>query len=107
MEQYCFERFFAHVLIARKDHPDNPEENNVIARDQHIRGIEIFQVLGLLRPAQCLKRPQGRRKPGVQGIGILGKMRAAAFGADFRTGLFHHGLPAGVTVVSGNPVSPP
>ena len=48
------------LLITGEYHADNPEEDDIITGYQHVRRIEIFQLFGLLRPAQGRKRPQGR-----------------------------------------------
>ena len=50
MKQYRMERFFPHLLVARENHADNPEENNIISRHQHIRRIKIVQFFRFLRP---------------------------------------------------------
>ena len=58
MEQNCLKRSFSHLLIAGEDHPDNPEEDNIIAGYQYICRVKIFQILCLLRPAKCGERPE-------------------------------------------------
>ncbi len=100
-------RLLSHLLIPGEDHPDYPEENNVIARHQHIRRIEIFQILRHFRPAQRGERPQRGREPRIQRIRILGKMRAPAPWAFCRRLPGNYHLTALVTVISRNPVSPP
>ncbi len=42
VEQHCVERLLAHVLETGEDHPDDPEKDDVVARHQHVRGIEIL-----------------------------------------------------------------
>ena len=71
MDQDGVERALAGLLISGEYHTDNPEEDDIVAGYQHIRRIEIFQLFGLLRPAQGRKRPQGRGEPGIQGVLIL------------------------------------
>ena len=107
MEQNCLERTLAHLLVAGENHPDNPEENNIIAGDQNIGRIEILQIFGLVRPAQCLERPECRGKPGIQCVRILMKLRAAALRADVRCLSRDDCLAAVITVPGGNSVSPP
>ena len=58
------------LLAGGEDHPGHPEEDDVIAGDQHVGGIEVVQVLGLLRPAQGGEGPQGGGEPGVQHVGV-------------------------------------
>ena len=107
MEKHCLEGLVPHLLVAREDHADDPEEDNIVARDKDVRGIEILQVLCHLRPAECLKRPQCRREPGIQGIGILRQVRAAALRADGRSLCLDNGLAAVVAVPCGDSVAPP
>ena len=57
VNQNSVERSLSGMLTAGEDHSGNPEENNVIAGNQHIGGIEVIQILCLFRPTECLKRP--------------------------------------------------
>ena len=107
VEKNALKRSLSHLLVTREDHSDDPEENDVIAGDQDVGGIEIFEVFCLLGPAQCTERPQGAGEPGVQCVGILGKMRAAALRADGRLFFGDDDLAALIAVISGNSVAPP
>ena len=107
MEQYGLEGLLSHLLISGEDHTDNPEEDDIITGYQDIGRIKILQILGLLRPSQGLKRPQCRGEPGIQGIGILCKVGAAALGTYLRHLLGYDYFTAVIAVISGNPVSPP
>ena len=78
MNQHGVERGLAHMLATGEDHTGNPEEDNVIAGNQHIGGIELLQILGIFRPAQGLKRPQSGTEPGIQNIGITLNIGTAA-----------------------------
>ena len=71
MEQYGLERLLSHLLVSGEDHTDHPEEDDIITGYQDIGRIEILQILGLLRPAQGLKRPQCGGEPGIEGVLIL------------------------------------
>ena len=85
----------AHVLDAREDHPGHPEEDDVIAGDQGVGGVEVLQVLAVcVRPAQGGEGPQGGGEPGVQGVGVLVQMGAAALGAGVGRLFGHDGLAA-------------
>ena len=66
------------MLAAGENHSGDPEENNVIAGDQNISGIETLQIFGVIRPAQGFKGPQSRREPGIQHIRIPLNIGAAA-----------------------------
>ena len=66
------------MLAAGENHSGNPEENNVIPGDQHIRGVELLQILRSFRPAQGLKGPQGGAEPGIQHVRIPLDVGAAA-----------------------------
>ena len=107
VEQYSFEGFFAHLLISGENHTDNPEENDIVTGYKHVSRIEIFQLLCLFRPAKSGEGPQRGRKPGIQRIGILCKMCAAALRTNSRLGARYHGFAAGIAVISRNSVSPP
>ena len=107
MEKHCGKRLPSHLLIARENHADDPEENDIISGNQHIRRIKIIQVLGFIRPAQRGKRPESGGKPGIKRIRILGQMRTSAFRADIGHFLCHHDFPAFITVIGRYPVSPP
>ena len=107
MEQYGLERLLSHLLVSGEDHTDNPEEDDIITGYQDIGRIEILQILGLLRPAQGLKRPQCGGEPGIQRIGILCKVGAAALGTYLRHLLGYDYFTAVIAVICGNPVSPP
>ena len=65
-------------MAAEHDHPRHPEEENVEAGDQQLRGIESRQIGGDLRPSKDGKRQQPRREPGVEHVGFLRDLRAAA-----------------------------
>ena len=72
------------LLAGGEDHPGHPEEYDVVAGDQHVGGIEVVQVGGLLRPAQGGEGPQGGGEPGVQHVRVPGEVGAAAVLADLR-----------------------
>ena len=107
VNQHGVEGRLAHLLDAGEDHPRYPEEDNVIAGHQHTGGIEVFQILGFMRPAQRGEGPQSGREPGIQHVLVLMEMGAAALGALFRRILADHGLAAFVAVIGGNPMAPP
>ena len=50
-------RDFLHELDPLHRHPRVPEEQDIKAGDQQVIRIMAFQILGLLRPAQCAERP--------------------------------------------------
>src|SRR5699024_11283114 len=49
-------------------HAGDPEEQNVVAGNQHGGWVELLQVRGVLRPAHRRERPQGGAEPGVQHV---------------------------------------
>ena len=106
VDQYGVEGGLAGVLQAGEDHAAHPEGDDVVAGDQGVGGIEVIQVLGLVRPAQGAEGPQGAGEPGVQGVLILAQ-RAAALGAGGHGLVAHMHLAAGIAVVGGNPMAPP
>ena len=66
------------LLQGGEDHADHPEEDDVVACHQHVRGIEILQFRRLFRPAKGREGPEGGAEPGVQSILVLADLRAAA-----------------------------
>ncbi|CKO96096.1 Uncharacterised protein [Mycobacterium tuberculosis] len=56
---------------AEHHHSGHPKEQDVIAGNQNACRIELFQLRRLVRPTQRGKRPQRRRKPGIQHVRIL------------------------------------
>ena len=98
---------FAGELQPRHDHARHPEEEDVVA-GFHDRGrVEVLQVGGLFGPAQGGERPQAGGEPGVEHIGVLLQIGAAAVGA-VRGVLAGDGLLAAVGAVPDrDAVSPP
>ena len=102
------ERNLTGLLQSGEHHTHYPERDDIITRYQDIRRIEILQFRCLLRPSQCGKRPQSGTEPGVQSIRILGEMGMSAFRADRRSAAsLYDQLPALVTGISRDPMSPP
>ena len=52
MDQHVMEGALACLLITGENHADDPEENDVIPRDQDIRRIEVVELGRLFRPAE-------------------------------------------------------
>ena len=101
------ERLLTHLFVPGEDHPDYPEENNIIPGHQHIVGIEVIEILRLLGPSQGRKGPQCRGKPGIQRIRILRHMGAAALRALAGILSGYHDLAALIAIVGRDPVPPP
>jgi len=47
-----------HELQSHHDHPGDPEENDVEACYQHTGGVELFQTVGIFRPAESGEGPE-------------------------------------------------
>ena len=107
VNEYLFKRYLSGLLNSGENHTNNPEEDNVIARNQDIGRIEITIILGIFRPAECLKGPEGTGEPGIQGILILRKMLSSAMRTSFRHLLTDYHFAASIAVVGRNTVSPP
>src|SRR5450756_3105535 len=56
---------------AEHHHPGDPEEQDVVAGDEHARRVEGAQVGGIVRPAERGERPQAGGEPGVEDVGVL------------------------------------
>jgi hypothetical protein len=63
--------FVAHKMHGHHDHARHPEENDVEAGDQHIGGMEGFQLGGVFWPAQRGEGPQAGGEPCVEHVVIL------------------------------------
>ena len=107
VDQHRPEGSFAHLLHAAGNHAADPEGDDVIARHQHIGGIEVLQILGVVRPAQGGEGPQSRGEPGIQHVLVLVDVLAAALAALGGILTAHHHFTAFVAVPHGDPVAPP
>ena len=105
------ERHAAHEVQPHHHHPGDPEEDDIETGDQHIGGIVTAQLRRLLGPAEGRERPQGRREPSIEHIGIAGQVHRLAVvragrGACLLLGKLDEDRPVG-PVPSGNLVPPP
>jgi len=107
VNQHGVEGRLAGMLTAGENHSRDPEENDVVARDQHVRRIEIVQVFRLFRPAQGLERPQGGGEPGIQHVGVTLNVGAAALFALARILPGHGDMAAVGARPGGNLMTPP
>ena len=108
------ERHLAGEILGHHHHPGYPEEDDVVARHQHV-GRQIARQVRLRdrifrRPAQRGERHQRRREPGIQHVGVAGQRPGIAGGLRLLAGLLlaagHEGL-AILAIPGRNPVSPP
>ncbi len=58
MEKNGLKGLLSHLLESGEDHPDNPEEDDIVTGYENVGGIEIFKVFGLLGPSEGLKGPE-------------------------------------------------
>ena len=107
MDIHGVERGLAHVLDTREDHARDPEEDDIIARDQRRGRVEILKLLGLFRPAERGERPQRGGEPGIQHVLFLTDVFAAALRADMDIFLGNGHLAAVVAVERRDAVTPP
>ena len=107
MEEHGLEGNLLHVLQTGEDHARHPEENDIVAGDESVRRIEIFQLLCLFRPAEGRERPKRRAEPGVQRILVLMQIGAAALRAGMRRFAGDNHLAAVRAVPRRDPVAPP
>ena len=95
------------MFDAGKNHARHPEKDDVVARYQHVRRVEIFIIVRFIGEAERRERPQRRRKPGIQHVLVLYDVFAAAIGAA-RGVLFHaDGFTAVFAIPHGDAVPPP
>ena len=97
----------AGVLDAGEYHPRDPEEDDVVSRDERGRRVEIIEVGGLLRPAERRERPERRGEPCIEDVFVLAHILRAALRADADVFLGNDHLAAVGAVIRGYAVSPP
>ncbi len=85
MDGHIAERDLAHELEAGHDHPADPEVDDLARRAVHVVGIEGAKVFGVVRPAEGCERPQRRREPGIEHVGILGELAVSTHRAFIGT----------------------
>ena len=107
MEEHGAEWNFPGVLDAQHDHSGHPEEQDVISRFQHCRGVEIVQVFRIFGPAQRRMRPEAGAEPGVQHVGVLFNIGTVAFLALVRVFYRHRHVPARGAIPDRDAVPPP
>ena len=86
---------------AEHHHAGDPEEQDVVAGDQHGCGVKLRQFGGCVRPTHGGERPQRRGEPGVQNVRVL----HIAFGGLF-IGADTHDIAVG-SVPDRDAVPPP
>ena len=73
------ERHLAGEVQRHHDHPGDPEEDDVKARDEDRGGQERLEVLRLLRPAERREGHEGGGEPGVEHVLVAFQRAGAAF----------------------------
>ena len=103
------ERHVAGEAQRHHNHPRHPEEDDVVAGHQDIRGVEALKIGRSRRPAQGGEGPQCGAEPGVEHIRVLGERRVGGqTGASPRLGLVAPDMAVAVRVVPcGNAVAGP
>ena len=107
VDQHMVERNLTCLLDSREDHSDDPEENDIVAGDQHICRIKILVLRRLLRPTECGERPQCGTEPGIKRLRILLEFCSAAVWAGVRHFLRNDHLSAVLAVIGRDSVPPP
>jgi hypothetical protein len=72
------ERHLARELRAHHDHPGDPEEDDLVAGDEHARGQEERELLRLRGPAERGEGDERRRVPGVEHVRVARQGAAVA-----------------------------
>ena len=78
MDDDVREWHLAHELDPGHDHAAHPEVDDLSSGAVHVRRVKGLEVFGVVGPAEGGKRPQSRRKPRVEDVGILDQTRASA-----------------------------
>ena len=107
VDEHITERHIAAEPQPHHDHTSHPEEDDVVARDERRRRVEMAEIFRILRPPQCLKRPKPRAEPRIEYVLILMDVRAAAVHARRNVFARNRGLTAVLTVPRRNAMPPP
>ncbi|MNV18634.1 hypothetical protein D3C71_1094660 [compost metagenome] len=87
VDVHVLERHAAGEVRGHHDHPGDPEEDDVVARDQHGAGQVEVEVVGvggaLVRPAHGAEGHERGRVPGVQHVFIAAQRLAGGLGLGF------------------------
>ena len=81
------ERHLAGEVQRHHDHPGDPEEDDVVAGDQHVGGQEQVLLDRLGRPAEGRERELRGRVPGVEHVFVARELAAVAGGRGLRSRL--------------------
>ena len=106
VDDHVAERHLAEQLEPGEDHPVLPEADDLPGGRLQVAGIEVAEILGVVRPAESRERPERRREPRVEHVGLALELLRAALGARFRLGLGHGHVAVGA-VPHGQLVAPP
>ena len=85
VDDHVGERDLAHELDPHHQHPRHPQVDDLAGGREHVAGVVALQArIVLVRPADGGKRPQRRREPRVEHVGVALERRRAAGGAGGR-----------------------
>src|SRR5262245_21215396 len=73
-----------HEMQAHHHHPRHPEEDDVEARDEHIRGIVALELWRLFGPAKRREWPECRGKPRIEYVFIAAERHGLAIVSEGR-----------------------
>ena len=107
VDEYVAERDVLAELQAHHDHACDPEEDDVIARHENARRVELLELGRLLGPAHRLERPESRAEPCVEHVLILVQMMAAALWASLDVLARDDRLLAVFAIPRGDAMPPP
>ena len=107
MDENVLERNIFHEFTGHEHHAGNPEEDDVIARDQDAGREELLEIRRLIRPAHGRERPEGRAEPCIEDVRVAVDVFAVAV-LTFRN-IFpaNRGLAAVVAVPDRDLMAPP
>ena len=92
---------------AHHDHAGDPEEDDVVARDECRRRVEMLELRRLVRPAERLERPEARAEPRIEHVLVLMDVLAMAMRALREVRAADARLAAVVAVPRRDAVAPP
>ena len=70
MDEDVLEGDFLHEFAGHEHHAGDPEENDVIARDQDAGREELLNIRRLIGPAHSRERPESRAEPRIEDVRV-------------------------------------
>ena len=107
MDEDMAEGNILHKFAGHEHHAGNPEENNIIARNEDARWEELLNIRSLIRPSHGRERPEGGAEPRIENVRVPMDVCAVSVRAFCQIGLARHLFAAVIAVPDLNLMAPP